>query len=132
MNKLLLIAGLFSATVSAESFTVVFDANGNVLSDTRVPMDIPCEQRWSALTCKSIGVMEHLTRTTPHYQDGHYARVELLKQRREADRVAAEAARQAWQDDLHERSVLAAEANARANWANARKPPVRVTTIVNP
>jgi hypothetical protein len=136
-----LMAALIATTpVFADGYKtiLIFDANGNKLFDASVPMDLTCEDRWLASTCKNIKVMEHLTRTTPEYQEGHYRRLEQQRIELEQIKVAAAAARQAWEDNLREREVNAAEMNAaasavsaRANVIQAMKEPKRPIVNVN-
>lgn len=117
-------------TTAAQSFDqntlIEFDAEGHVLYDSRVPMDRPCEVRWNAHTCKNVKVMELLVKHTPEYQEGHYARIEQVKQNRIAAQQSAERAHLDYLMELREREVRAAEQNALASTMNALKPAVQV------
>lgn len=129
---LLMVALVSSASAMAwdKNTLIEFNAEGKVLYDSRIPSNRPCEDRWSAHTCKNVKVMEALVKSTPDYQEGHYARIEQARQ--EALRAAerAKVARQLWEDDLREREVRATEINAAANTINAFKSPPSVNVMV--
>lgn len=123
LKSSVLMAALIASTPSfADGYKTIlkFDADGNKLFDASIPMDLKCEERWPAITCKNIKVMEHLTRTTPEYQEGHYRRVEQQRIAVEQMKVAAAERRQAWEDNLRVREVQAAEMNAAASAVSAR------------
>lgn len=89
-------------------------------------MDIPCEERWNAQTCKNIKVLDSLTRSTPEYKEGYYLKVEKARRAAEMAKEYAKIERQQWEDNLRERSVRAAEQNAFANTMNALKPAAQI------
>lgn len=130
---LLMVALVSSASAMAwdKNTLIEFNHDGSVRYDSRIPSDRPCEDRWSAQTCKSVKVMEALVKSTPDYQEGYYRKVE--QRRKEAQRAAerAQYARQALEDDLREREVRAAEINARANTINAFKRSPSITVNVS-
>lgn len=133
MKAYLLMVALVSSTsaIAWDKNTLIeFNHDGSVRYDSRIPSDRSCEDRWSAHTCKNVKVMEALVKSTPEYQEGHYARIEQARQ--EALRAAerAKVARQLWEDDLREREVLATEINAAANTINAFKAPPSVNVVV--
>lgn len=130
---LLMVALVSSASAMAwdKNTLIEFNAEGKVLYDSRIPSNRPCEDRWSAHTCKSVKVMEALVKSTPDYQEGYYLRIEQAKQEAQLAEVRAQIARQAWEDDLREREVMAAEVNARANTINAFKRPPTVNVLVS-
>ena len=74
--------------------------------------------------------MEALVKSTPDYQEGYYRKIEQAKQEAQLAKVRAQFARQAWEDDLREREVRAAEINARANTINAFKRSPTVNILV--
>lgn len=130
---LLMVALVSSASAMAwdKNTLIEFNAEGKVLYDSRIPSDRHCEDRWSAHTCKNVKVMEALVKSTHDYQEGHYLRIEQAKQEAQLAKVRAQIARQAWEDDLREREVRAAEVNARANTINAFKRSPSITVNVS-
>ena len=130
---LLLLALVSSASAMAwdKNTLIEFNAEGKVLYDSRIPSDRPCEDRWSAQTCKSVKVMEALVKSTPDYHEGYYLRIEQRRKEAQLAKVRAQIARQAWEDDLREREVRAAEINARANTINAFKRSNTVNILVS-
>ena len=110
----------------AEGLRIDFDAQGNVLYDSRVVMDQPCEVRWGDMTCRHIAILEHLVKTTPIYQEGHFLRMEQRRQRQEEQQRLAIEWQQTQENEWRERSVRAQELQAQASWAQVRKPSVQI------
>lgn len=130
---LLMVALVSSASAMAwdKNTLIEFNHDGSVRYDSRIATHRPCEDRWSAQTCKSVKVMEALVKSTPDYHEGYYLRIEQRRNEAQLAKVRAQIARQAWEDDLREREVRAAEINARANTINAFKRSPTVNILVS-
>ena len=134
MKAYLLMVALVSSTSAMawdKNTLIEFNHDGSVRYDSRIATHRPCEDRWSAQTCKSVKVMEALVKSTPDYHEGYYRKIEQAKQEAQLAKVLAQFARQAWEDDLREREVRAAEINARANTINAFKRSPSITVNVS-
>ncbi len=106
---------VFSISAMAER---VFDADGNIIKDD-TKQGTALNPGWSQQTINNIKVVEHLAKQTPHYQEGYYAKLELLRQQKENDRILAERQAKADEIDRAERNTRANELNALANASQA-------------
>lgn len=126
INKPIIAIGIFALLPNIAIAHRIFDANGNFLYDEHEVREDGCRTDWSPMTCKSVGVMKSLVRSTPEYREGYHLRLEQAKQAAEDAKAYAAAAAVMRAEDREERMVQAQELSARAQAIQAIKGPVQV------
>lgn len=124
--KTIAIATLFATLALPVSAHRIFDSAGNFLYDEHEVRENGCLATWTEMTCKNVMVANHLVRSTPEYQEGHFRRMEQARQAVEQAKIYAEAMKEAAKEAREERAVRAQELSAQAQAVQALNGPVQV------